>query len=236
MKKIIITDLTRFNNGDGVCTAGTDTESGLCIRPMPYLTGAMCKKLGILPGAILSGDFVPKNGLTGPHQEDATYTPEKLSFDGPSSSDDFKEALESGLHDSVEEGFEIELDDGQKHIPIEHRVKRSIITLAVDPKSVEIIEDRYKPGKTKIHFTDGSGREFAYFPITDLGFHRYADTHRAARDLARLNTFIKRQPEAYLRLGLSRAWENPLGINGYWMQVNGVYTFPKFFEDIRSYK
>lgn len=234
MRKIIITDLTRFNKGDDVCTAGTDTESGRCIRPMPYLKGTLCRKLGILPGAILSGDFVPKRGLSGPHQEDAAYTPQRLSFEGPSSSKEFKEALESGLQDSVEEGFEIELDDGQKHVPVGHRVKRSIITLAVDAQSIEIIEDNYS--KTKVHFTDGSGRKFAYFPITDLGFHRYADTHRAAKDLARVNEFIKSQPEAFLRLGLSRAWQNPKGINGYWMQVNGIYTFPEFFEEIRSYK
>lgn len=63
-----------------------------------------------------------------------------------------------------------------------------------------------------------------------------ADTHRAAKDLARVNEFIKSQPEAFLRLGPSRAWQNPKGINGHWMQVNGIYTFPEFFEEIRSYK
>jgi hypothetical protein len=55
------------------------------------------------------------------------------------------------------------------------------------------------------------------------------------KDLARLNSFVRGQPEAYLRLGLSREWNNGT-INAYWMQVNGVYTFPDFFKDIRSYK
>lgn len=233
MRKIIITDLTRFNRSDDVCTAGTDMQSGLCIRPMPYLTGALCSKLGILPGAILSGDFVAIGGLSGPHQEDATYTPAKLSFEGPSNSDEFKKALKCGLHGSVEEGFEIKLHDGQKHIPVDHHVKRSIITLAVDPSSIEIVESY---NKTKIHFADGSGRHFSYLPITDLGFHRYAESLRVGKELARLNTFIKGQPEAYLRLGLSRAWVNPQGVNGFWMQVNGVYSFPNFFEELRSYK
>src|SRR5579863_8904161 len=111
MSRIIITDLTRFNTEDRVCTAGTHIQSGRCIRPMPYLTGALCKKLGILPGSVLTGDFVPAKGLSGPHQEDANYTPQKLSCDGPSSSLEFKKALKSGLYDSVEEGFEIELAD-----------------------------------------------------------------------------------------------------------------------------
>lgn len=234
MKQIIITDLTRFSRDNIVCTAGTDTKSGACIRPMPYFARAMCEKLGILPGAILRGDFSPKKGLSGPHQEDAAYTPEKLFFVGPSSSGEFKAALESGLCGSVETGFEIDLGDGQKHIPVGHPIKRSIITLAADPESIEIAEDNY--GKTRIHFTDMSGKEFSYFPITDLGFHRYADSHRAAKKLKRVNSFVRAQPEVYLRLGLSRAWVNPQGINGYWMQVNGVYTFPKFFEEIRSYR
>ena len=233
MGRIIITDLTRFQNAGIVCTAGTDMQSGACIRPMPYLLMADCERLSILPGAILSGEFVPIKGLTGPHQEDAGYS--KLTFEGPSTSEEFGKALEAGLQDSIEKGFEIKLKAGQKYVPVGHPVTRSIISLRVDPKSLQIVEDTYKPGKTKIHFVDRSGRQFSYFPITDLGFHRYADTHRAAKDLARLNTFISQQPEGYLRVGLSRAWNNGT-VNAYWMQVNGVYTFPKFFEEIRSYK
>lgn len=233
MGKIIITDLTRFNNPDTVCTAGTDMQSRRCLRPMPYLRTEDCVRLGILPGAILSGEFSLKTGLVGPHQEDATYS--NLAFEGPSTSDEFRSALEAGLYDSVETGFQLKLIDGQKHIPINHALGRSIITLAVDPKSIEIVEDTFKPGKVKIHFTDGSARRFRFLAITDLGFHRYADTHRAANDLAHLNDFIRKQSKAYLRVGLSRPYEAK-GINGYWMQVNGIYTFPNFFEEIRSYK
>jgi len=233
MRKIIITDLTRFQNPGIVCTAGTDMKSGACLRPMPYLRTQECERLKILPGAILSGEFIPQKGLSGPHQEDARYS--KLTFEGPSSSEEFRGALEAGLHDSVEDGFDIRLKSGQKYVPVGHSVARSIITLNVDPHSIQIIEDRYNPGKTKIHFVDSSSSEFSYLPITDLGFHRYADSHRAAKDLVRLNAFIKNQPEAYIRLGLSRAWNNGT-VNGYWMQVNGVYTFPEFFEGIRSYK
>ena len=171
--------------------------------------------------------------MGGPHQEDASYS--RLIFEGPSSSKDFKAALEAGLHSSTEDGFEIELEHGQKYVPVGHAVGRSIITLSVDPKTIEIVEDRYNPGKTKIHFIDGSGRQFRYLPITDLGLHRYAERYHAAKDLARLNSFVRGQPEAYLRLGLSREWNNGT-INAYWMQVNGVYTFPDFFKDIRSYK
>jgi len=233
MSKIIITDLTRFSQAIDVCTAGTDVSSNACIRPMPYLKMADCVALGILPGAILSGDFKSKTGLIGPHQEDAGYS--NLKFAGPCSSDEFKAALTAGLFKSVEEGFEIKLGNTQKHIPIGHPVKRSIITLAVNPKSIAIVEDSYKPGKIRIHFTDSSGRQFRYLSITDLGFHRYAEKHRVDQDLPSLNAFIWKQPEAYLRIGLSRAHEIR-SINGYWMQANGIYTFPDFVKEIRNYK
>ena len=233
MSKIIITDLTRFKKGVEVCTAGADIATGACIRPMPYLKMADCEKHQILPGAILSGEFVPIKGLTGPHQEDHQYS--KLKFEGPSSSVEFKKALQAGLQPSIEKGFAIKLGDGQKHVPVGHPVKRSIITIRVDPASIEIVEG-FKEGTTKIHFTDGAGRQFRYLPITDLGFHRYAEGHRAGKELARLNAFIRKQAEAFLRVGLSRAWPSPQGINGYWMQVNGVYTFPDFLAALRSYK
>jgi len=200
---------------------------------MPYLRTTECVRLNILPGAILKGEFVPQKGLIGPHQEDARYS--GLKVGGPSSSKEFRQALEAGLHESVAAGFEIKLQVGQKHVPVGHSVQRSIITIKVDPKSIKIIEDGYKPGKVKVHFSDGSGHEFRFLSITDLGFHRYAQTHRAQSDLARVNAFIKNQREAYLRIGLSRAYDIR-GISGYWIQVNGIYTFPEFFSELRSYK
>ena len=233
MSKIIITDLTRFSRPVDVCTAGTDVTSGACIRPMPYLKMARCAQLGILPGAILSGDFRPARGLTGPHQEDTEYS--NLKFVGPCTAEEFRSALTTHLFDSVEQGFEIRLSHGHKHVPVGHAVKRSIITLAVDPRSLAIVEDSYKEGKIRAHFADSSGREFRYLSITDLGFYRYAEKHRAGKDLDALNAFLRGQPEAYLRLGLSRAHEIR-GVNAYWMQVNGIYTFPDFVKEIRSYK
>lgn len=233
MSKIIVTDLTRFNRPIDVCTAGTDIDSGACIRPMPYLKMADCSRLCILPGAILRGDFVPKSGLVGPHQEDAEYS--NLQFVGPCTPDDFKRALAAGMFESVEAGFEIKLAPGQKHVPIGHPLRRSIITLAVAPSSMTIVQDRFNADKVKIHFSDSTRRQFSFLPITDLGFHRYAASHNANRDLAAVNNFIRGQPEAYLRVGLSREYEIR-GTNGYWMQVNGIYTFPDFLKEIRSYK
>jgi hypothetical protein len=231
---IIITDLTRFRNPEIVCIAGIDEDSGECIRPMPYLALSKCQRLNVLPGAKLSSDFTPSPDRTGPHQEDYSY--KKLKYLGPSSSSDFKNALRQGLFGSVEEGFEVTLDDNQKHIPIDYEVQRSIITVSISPSEIEIVESSYKPGKIKINFRDSSGRKFRYIEITDLGFHEYAIQHHSRNELRNVNSMIKDQEEVYLRIGLSREYQPPNDDrNGYWLQVNGIYTFPDYIEEIRCY-
>jgi len=231
---IIVTDLTRFNKPEIVCTAGIDESSGQCIRPMPYLALSECKRLNVLPGARICGDFTPFNDRTGPHQEDYSY--KKLKHLGPSSSSEFKNALRQGLYESVEEGFEVTLNDNQKHIPIGHEVQRSIITVRISPSEIEIVESSYKPGKIKLNFRDLSGRKFRYIPITDLGFHEYALQHHSRNELRKVNSMIKAQKEVYLRIGLSRKYQSPNDErNGYWLQANGIYTFPDYNKEMRCY-
>lgn len=230
-RTIIITDLTRFRNRDIVCTAGIDPDTGECIRPMPYLKSDVCKRLNIQPGGRLRGEFKPAT-RSGPHQEDYAY--KDLKFHGASSSAEFRAALLMGLHNGVESGFEIGLRD-QKHIPSTHVVGRSLITIRVDPGDVEIVEDRFQPGKIKLNFTDENGTRFRYIGITDLGFYDFAEQHRAEHELERLNETLAAQEEVLLRIGLSRAYRAPDGREGYWLQANGIYSFPDFDRTLRTY-
>jgi len=233
-RTIIVTDLTRFKNLDVVCTAGIDEDSGECIRPMPYLKASECRGLNILPGAKLSGDFTPHPERTGPHQEDYRY--KNLGFLGSSSSEEFRNALEQGLYGSVQEGFEIVLEDNQKHIPIDHRVQRSIITIRVPPSEIRIVEDSYKPGRIKLNFCDLSSRRFRYIGISDLGFYEYARQHHSRNELQKINAMIRGQEVVYLRIGLSREYQPPNDDRcGYWLQANGIYTFPDYSGEIRCY-
>ena len=234
-RSIIITDLTRFKSGNpDVCTAGIDRETGECIRPMPYLKFSRCMELGILPGGILSGEFTPAPKRAPPHTEDFHYR--KLTFDGASSGDEFRNVLVESCSPSVEAGFEISLPDWEKVIPADHKVQRSIITLQVKTRDVDIVEDRYKPGTIRLHFTDSAGRHHRFFPITDLGFYDFAQRHRDSGALAALNNEIGKQREVFLRVGLSRRYRNPQGKDGFWMQANGIYTFPDILRYIRSYR
>ena len=231
MDTIIVTDLTRFKKDDEVCIAGIDLNTGNCIRPMPYLSPKYCRELNILPGAMLNGEFKfhPAIQLIGPHQEDMWH--EHMRYVGPSSTEDFKRALDMSLCNSIEEGFKIRLIGKQRLVPLNHELNRSIITIKVFPQSVFVIENPKEVGKLRLNFTDMSGRPYVEFPITDLGFHTYAHKKYKDNSLDQLNAFIHSQSEAYLRIGLARSFND-----AYWMQVNGVYTFPAFLEELRCYK
>ena len=234
MREVIITDLTRFSTNENVCTAAIDVKTGECFRPMPYLKSARCEELGIHPGAILKGDlnFQVNNAI--PHVEDANY--KNLNFHGACSGEVFQELLEKSLSNSVSEGFGVHFATGQKHIPHDQQANCSIITIKIAPNQLSIHEDQYKPGKIKASFTDNAGHAYNYLSITDRGFHDYAKKHQTDGKLYEVTNLINEQDEVYLRVGLSRVFQVQDGRNGFWLQVNGIYTYPNFHGGIRAYE
>ena len=76
--------------------------------------------------------------------------------------------------------------------------------------------------------------QLAYLSITDRGFFDYAQKHQADGKLNELQRFIRSQNEVYLRIGVGRQFKSG-DRDGYWLQVNGIYTFPNFLDEIRSY-
>lgn len=231
--KIIITDLTRFKDPDKFCTAGVASD-GKVIRPMPYLSSKVCKQLNIQPGGILDGEFSRIPNLNAPHVEDAKYS--NLKFVGPCSPQEFRHVLETTLYASISDGFEHQVQGGNKCIPISSPPPRSLITLKVDPQQFWVQQDRYDPEKLKATFSDAGGTSLRFVSITDRGFFDYARDHaKIAGDVAAINNFIHSQLELYLRIGLSRKHESQDGREGYWIQLNGIYTFPNYLQYIRSY-
>lgn len=234
MRRVVITDLTRFSNPGVVCTAAIDEETGECLRPMPYLDSAKVAELNIHPGTILEGDLTLNTNNSNPHLEDASYT--RMNYLGAVSSDEFKSILDRTLSHSIASGFGVTFDDGQKHIPVGVSAKCSIITIKVKPRSLKIHENDYRPGRIKATFADNSGQLYSYLPITDKGFFDYAQKHQNDNQLEKLQSFISTQDAIYLRIGVSRRYTPPdSDRDGYWLQVNGIYTFPDFLDEIRTY-
>ena len=232
-KNIVITDLTRFKDGNpNVCTAGVDRE-GTLYRPVPYLTSDQCVNLDLRPGSILQGELELINS-NAPHCEDASW--QELQCVGKCSSRMFRQTLLKGLYDSVTDGFGYELPVGQKCIPISATPLRSIITIDVAPSEFRIVEDGFQKEKLRATFTDASDQTHRFVSITDLGFYDHAvEIRQTLGCLERLNAFIHEQDELLLRVGLSRRHPADDGRDGYWIQVNGIYTFPDYQRHIRAY-
>lgn len=232
----IVTDLTRFKPAkDTVCIAAINTSSGYsCIRPMPYLKKTQIKKLGIVPGAIIQGDFKNKSAPS-PHTEDCSY--ERLECLGPCSSEEFEDALNGSKSSSLSKGFEGKITVGEKVIPSDKAPSKSIITLAIKPKQIEIVLDKFKKDSIRLHLNDNDCSSYQFLSITDLGFYNLAKSKSSEpKFLDELNKFIRSQEKVYLRVGLSRKYESPDGRKGFWVQINGIYTFPEFLPTVRDYE
>lgn len=232
MGKYVVTDLTRFAEGnDDVCTALIDIDTGRCVRPTPYFKKDNVRQLGILPGSIVEGDIFPIEGASRPHREDCTY--KNLKAVGSVSAEEFKEILERTLSDSVESGFGPDFDK-VKLLPPDTNSDCSLITVKVKSESFRVEKDLY--GKYKVRFEDMSGATYRYISITDLGFHEYIKSVAASAGdpVAEVNAHFRGAVDVYLRLGVSRI--HAVGERrGYWMQVNGIYSFPGKLQKIRGY-
>ena len=233
---IIVTDLTRFAKDDIVCIAGIDVKSKKCIRPLPYLAKSECKRLKLLPGAILEGKFTGPKRVDKPHTEDMDY--EGLSFKGSCTSGEFEGVLKTTIYSSINEGFDEKVPIEAKVIPYNDPPSRSIITLELKPNQIEIVRNAFDPKGLRLHIKDNDGRKYLYLSITDLGFYTLAVSKQKDPDYTgELNEYIRSQKKVYLRIGLGRRFKNPYdGRDGFWIQVNGIYTFPEFMTKVRTYE
>ena len=202
---------------------------------MPYLDANRCRELNMLPGAILEGNFTTVNNIEAPHIEDMNH--QNLQYHGQCTIDEFRNILSNSAYDSIEEGFGVLLENRQKHIPPESSPTKSLITLAINPRSIQIVADHFHPEKIKAHITDATGKEYSFLSITDLGFYTYAENHyQEAGNYVALNALIQSQEEVFIRIGLSRFYQAQNGRAGFWIQVNGIYSFPQYFETARRYE
>lgn len=215
--QIAITDLTRFNNGAFVCTAGLDVASGRCIRPMDpsYISTQAVIKHGLKVGHILEGDFSPTRNNAAPHTEDHRYTQMKLVGELPHG--EFKHLLTNSLSRSVNSGFQNLIPPGEKYIPINTPPDKSIIT--IQSRRAELCFDSFKEGKVRISFIDAMSTWYKFISVTD--YWLIDKINSQPEFLYTLNDQIARTG-CILRVGLGRCFEPVAGKNGYWLQVNSI--------------
>jgi hypothetical protein len=238
MSQIVVTDLTRFANRDIVCVAGLDRQSGACVRPMKeasphYLPFAFVRDNQIQPGSVLESDFRNLNGLA-PHTEDSRCG--EIRVLPPLSSEEFSAALGASAVETVAEGFGSNPQGRLYALNAPPLV--SIITLRIShpQDQLRIVSDGYNKNKIRAHVKDESGLELSWLPISDLGFADHViNIKQQDPNLEQLNQFIHEQDFLFVRIGLTREYKEPKGRIGYWVQANGIYTFPNYRTDLRQY-
>lgn len=239
MTSIIITDLTRFRNDAIVCLSGVDPKDGKTYRPLPYLKREFCKQANILPGTKLEIQNGQLSSLKKPHTEDFFWSGAVPNNAGSVKSSEFESVLHMTAFKTICEGFDGKVPQDEKYIPYDDPPSRSLISIRIPPRKVEIVTDPYKAGNLKIHLEDNDGRRYSFLSLTDLCFFEYAkNNYGALGDIKKLNEYIHQKKYVFLRIGLSRVYapnqpNDPR--HGFWIQVNGVYTFPDFLSEIRAY-
>lgn len=242
--RIVVTDLTRFSNRQIVCLAGIDVQTGECVRPMfpsqggrlEYLTFDSVRAHAVVPGSYLEGNFVPARALAAPHLEDHQIVGQ-LRTAGSASGDHFQQILEHTSFTRLRDGFGA--NPVNRLYALNAPPARSIITLKLDRPAAQfqlVADEGFGSVKFKAHVRDGDGFQLSWLPVTDLGFVDHIERVLAADPrVQNLNRFLQTQETLYLRIGLSREWAAPDGRNGYWVQLNGIYSFPNYREDLRIY-
>ncbi len=233
--ELIVTDLTRFKNKDILCMAALTFDGQRCIRPMRnslpgYLRYDECKKFGVLPGTVLIGEFAPTANAEAPHIEDHHFS--NMSVVRMATASEFYNALSGSASTTFDAGFGLSI----KEKVVTGKPKKSIFTLKIPCANFKIVRDKFDSEKIKAHVVDTSGKELSFLSVTDLGLVDYIGNPKDSRmTVEEFNQFTRNQDELFLRVGLSRLFSSENGKSGYWIQINGVYTFPNYTQIIRAY-
>lgn len=227
---LTVTDVTAFKNSTR-CVAGIDPQ-GNCWRPTrAYFSDEDCKTLRILPGTKIEGDFTRIEGAARPHVEDCSR--KNVKFSAFTSAQDFFDLLSKTVSVDVQSGFDITFGDYNKCIPESTPPKVSIITIDVQAGECKFVYDEYKR-KAKMSFTDASGVAFSYLPFADFAINNFISMESVEDDFSGMNSVLNKQEHIFLRIGLGRCHEMN-GKRGFWLQVNGLYTFPRWFPGTRGF-
>jgi hypothetical protein len=240
---ILVTDLTRMQ-GERICLAGyrLDVDPPTCVRPL-FANGHLTERW-LFDGdeAIVRPRAVVELDLLGarpdpPHVEDWHVHPRVRRQVRMAAADELGTLLERIADASVaaifgapirhDNGWYLPAGTGERSLG----AVRAVQVLAVGHA---FREDRRTWGY-RMAFTDATGEEYR-LAVTDLAFRHYLDHLRepgtgraglsAAGAAGRLTTALRRAKAVYLRIGLTRGWEQfP---DRCFLQVTGVYSFPDY--------
>lgn len=205
---------------------------------LDYFNFQTVKDHQIIPGSCLEGNFVRQPNLSAPHIEDHKILGQLQDADAATAAA-FEQVLEESSFTTLNDGFGM-LPVNRLYLPAAPP-PLSIITLKLTSPGTQfklVADSGFGELKLKLkaHVRDATGYELSWLPVTDLGFcDHIARIREADPQLRQLNAFIQGQRVVYLRIGLTRRFAPSPDRDGYWVQLNGIYSFPNFRQDLRIY-
>jgi len=226
MVEMIVAVVTAMQ-GTRVCIGCLDSR-GRWRRPEPR-SGTFTEELiasgdsYLVPGDVIRLPASPKAHVMPPHTEDMVCDMQRHERVRTLTLAQFEDALRRSLAASVAKGFKGKL------------VGRAVLPgtpcpslVAVKSESVSLAVDYQGTPKFRLELDDGD-QLYEWIPVRDLRLMRYLH-HRV--DYGRepetdiLNSRLE-ESRSVVCLGLARPWARPGDTARCWLQVNGVFTFPK---------
>lgn len=224
----IISDITRFKDSEDVCIAILGREDGICRRPLPYKNRTDVSEIGIMPGTLFKAELTPRSDLSGPHSEDCDFSNEE--WQGLVEESELRALMAKTSFDSLTKGFDEKVNPKIRCVEVDACPGNSIITVKVVPGEVSFSFVDTDDKKMRLNLTDCSGVKYRRLPVADLYFHTLAHELLIQGRLDALTERIANSREVYIRIGLGRFHESRSGKKGYWLQVNGIYFFPGYYD------
>lgn len=220
--RICLNHLTRMTH-PRICVAGVDLETRRHVRPITGKAHTMTRDMLAENGGPFEIGAVVELGSVRPNPqppevEDHWFWPDQAQRVGRLSADEYLELMDEIAYDDLEAVLGSALQrHGWKYAVDAGTGTASLGVLRASAMRIEVNDY----GSLQVRLDDVEPR--AYISITDL---RYYDSDQdAVREDAveDTNRRLRRSADAFLMLGLARAWTKPGDdTERHWLQVNGV--------------
>lgn len=221
--KIVVNHVTRMKS-PRICLAGVDTESLEHVRPTTSASEPITRDLLREQGGPFGMGAVVELGSTQavpvpPETEDHRFRTTNARFVEAMDGDEFVALLELVSSPDLSSAFGPALERLQRNYAVERGFGDRSLAVIRAPKRSELEVDRY--GKLRLQMDDVRGR--ANVSVTDVRFYR--EDQKALRDrvVQSVRLRLKRGVEAFLMLGLARAYQaRDDDRERHWLQLNGL--------------
>ena len=207
-----------------ICLAGVDMQSWAHVRPTTYASEPITRELLREQGGPFEMGAVVELGSTRaipapPETEDHRFSTTNARFVEVMDGDEFLTLLGLISSPNLSSAFGPALERLQRNYAVERGAGERSLAVIRAPKRCELEVDRY--GKLRLQMSSPDTQ--ANVSLTDIRFYREDQTTLRDRVVQSVGLRLKRGVEAFLMLGLARAYRaRDDDRYRHWLQLNGL--------------